>query len=144
MNKRVIIGIVVIAAILGIILLLVDVIPPKAMTVTAIDETFVRIGMYVRQHNSIPSSLDILPKREGYANRITDGWNRPLQYEVWSNGIIRLTSSGKDGKLGGDGENADITKAYRTKKPDGSLWATSEMWIVEGEITEERPQTNAR
>ena len=67
-------------------------------------------------------------------NRTTDGWNRPLQYRVAQDGIITLTSLGADGKPGGDGEDADISVSYRSKRPNGSLWVGSPMWLVEAEV----------
>jgi len=103
-------------------------------TQTAMGETFARITLYCETNKSIPRSLDILPRRVGYANKTTDGWNRPLQYDLSQDGIITLRSYGADGKPGGDGENADISLSYHSKRPDGSLWVGSPMWIVEGEI----------
>ncbi len=111
-----------------------DVIPPDAMTITAIGETFVRINLYAESNRSIPSSLDILPKREGYADLTTDGWGRPLVYKVAADGVITLTSFGADGKPGGEGRDGDFSQSYRCRRPDGSLWVGSPMWIVEAEI----------
>jgi hypothetical protein len=143
MMRKVIIGVVVVAALVGLMALFVDVIPPKAETVSAMTETFVRIALYTKQSNSIPQSLAVLPKREGYANQTTDAWKRPLRYEITADGIIRLTSLGKDGQPGGEGDNSDITRAYYARRPDGSLWATSDMWIVEAEIRDKDPQQSA-
>jgi hypothetical protein len=111
-----------------------DVIPPDAMTITAIGETFVRINLYAETNRSIPLSLDVLPKREGYANRTTDGWGRPLVYKVAADGVITLTSFGADGQPGGEGPDADLSQSYRCRRPEGSLWVGSPMWIVEAEI----------
>jgi len=110
------------------------VITPVEMTYTAIGETFFRIHLYVKQNSVLPTSLDVLPKREGYSNRITDGWNRVLQYHIANDGVITLTSFGKDGKPGGTGDNTDISRSYYSKRKDGSLWVGTDMWIVEAEI----------
>ena len=109
-------------------------ITPVEMTLTAIGETFVRIAIYAENNKAVAPSLDVLPKRDGYANQTTDGWNRPLQYRVTEDGIITLTSFGADGKPGGNGENVDISQSYHSKRPDGSLWVGSPMWIVEAEV----------
>jgi hypothetical protein len=109
-------------------------ISPYEMTHTAMVETFVRINQYAEVHRSLPPSLDVLPKRDGYANRTTDGWNRPLRYRVTSNGVITLQSFGADGKPGGSGENADIVQSYLSRRIDGSLWVGSPTWIVEAEL----------
>lgn len=75
----------------------------------------------------------MLPRRDGYANRTTDGWGHPLQYRVAADGILTITSLGKDGNPGGGGENADVFESYFTKKPDGSLWVGTDMWVVEAQ-----------
>jgi hypothetical protein len=142
MVKRIII-VVFCAAIIGVLALCVDVIPARAMTVTAMTETFVRISLYAQQNNDIPPSLDVLPRRSGYANQTTDGWRRPLKYETTPDGIIRLTSLGKDGVPGGTGDDTDVSRAYYARCPDGSLWVTSEMWIVEAEVRGENTQQEA-
>lgn len=90
--------------------------------------------IYAQAHKAVPSSLDVLPKREGYVNRTTDSWNRPLQYHIADDGMLTLTSYGADGKPGGTGEDADISVSYHSTKPDGSLWVGSSMWTVEGEV----------
>ncbi|MEI7948103.1 MAG: type II secretion system protein GspG [bacterium] len=108
-----------------------DVITPVQMTHSAIIETFVRMHLYAQQRHSIPTSLDVLPKRTGYANRTTDGWNRPLLFETSADGILTLKSFGKDGKPGGKGEDADISTSYYAKHENGTLWIGDEMWIVE-------------
>jgi len=103
------------------------------MTRTAILETFFRINLYAHQYGTVPPSLEILPKREGYANRIADGWNQPLQYTIHEDGIITLTSLGRDREPGGDGDDADISRSYYTRRKDGTLWVGQDLWIAEAE-----------
>ena len=109
-------------------------ISPREMTMTSITETFVRISIYAQTNRAIAPSLDVLPKRDGYGNRTVDGWGRPLKYRVSPDGMITLTSLGRDGKQGGTGEDADLSKSYFAQKPDGSLWVGSDMWIMEAEV----------
>ena len=48
----------------------------------------------------------------GYLNKLpTDGWNRPIQYLApgRKGQPFELISLGKDGQLGGEGPNADLT-----------------------------------
>jgi hypothetical protein len=111
-----------------------DRITPREMTYTAIGETFYRIHLYAEQNGALPTSLKTLPARPGYMNRITDGWDRPLEYRVQPNGIITLSSYGRDGVPGGKGDDADISVSYRTKRADGSLWAAEELWVVQAEV----------
>ncbi len=106
-------------------------ITPDEMTNSAIGETFARIHIYAQTKRAVPSSLDVLPKRDGYANQTMDGWDRPLQYRIAADGTITLTSLGRDGKPGGSGADADVSVSYQTKRTDGSLWVGSDMWIVE-------------
>src|SRR2546425_540628 len=86
----------------------VSTIRPDEMTHSAIGETMVRIHMHVSQRREYPKDLSLLPKRNGYANEITDGWGRPLIYHVDQNGVISLKSLGRDGKEGGGGLDQDI------------------------------------
>jgi hypothetical protein len=111
-----------------------DRITPVEMTRTAMTETLARINIYAQTNKGIPPSLDVLAKRDGYVNRTTDGWNRPLQYRVTQDGIGTLMSLGADGKAGGNGDDADISVSYRSKRPDGSLWVGSPTWLFEAEV----------
>ncbi len=139
MRNKIVIGVVAVVAVLVIAFLAGETISPRDLTRSALLETFVRIQLYARQSNSVPPSLDVLPRRAGYANRTTDGWQRPLHYELSSNDILRLTSRGRDGQPGGQGDDADISMAFHARKPDGSLWITSEQWLVEAEIRDKNP-----
>jgi hypothetical protein len=108
------------------------------MTRTSITETFVRIDLYAKQKGQLPPTLAVLPEREGYANRITDGWGRPLQYHLDRDGIITLTNLGRDGKPGGAGADADIAESYYSSRKDGTLWVGAELWIAEARIPDQR------
>ena len=72
-------------------------------------------------------------------NQTTDGWGRQLHYSLSQDGIISLTSLGRDGVVGGQGEDADITEAYYTRRADGTLWAGSDLWLVEAEVKSSDP-----
>ena len=100
---------------------LVTTVTPHDMSLTAIGETHVRMHLYLREHRECPPSLAELPKRDGYMNRTTDGWNRPLLYSVDDSGIITLSSLGRDGVSGGTGDDRDITRRFRTRNADGTL-----------------------
>jgi hypothetical protein len=109
-------------------------ITPVESTNTAIMESFARAQLYAETNRAVPPSLDALPKRKGYANQTMDGWHRPLQYRVAPDGVIAIASFGRDGKPGGTGEDSDISVSYRSKRPNGSLWIGSDLWIVEAQI----------
>jgi hypothetical protein len=88
-------------------------IPPRSMTLTAIGETQSRIEIYVGGGgNKPPDTLDLLPMRDGYMNRTTDGWKRPLIY-VRADDTFSLTSLGRDGVPGGTGDDEDVVRRFR-------------------------------
>jgi hypothetical protein len=64
------------------------------------------------KEGKLPESLAVVPKRQGYINRITDAWGRPLIYKITENGFTH-SSLGKDGKEGGEDDDADQTGTYR-------------------------------
>jgi len=90
----------------------VDVIPPDAMTHAAITGTKDRLGIYLQREHKLADRLDVLPPRQGYLNRTTDGWGRPLSYVATDDGFS-LGSLGKDGVPGGSGDDADVIATYR-------------------------------
>ena len=108
-------------------------ISPLEQTVSAMGETFVRMNLYAQQNGTVPLSLAVLPLREGYVNATTDAWDRPLLYEISDVGILTLRSLGKDGEPGGNGDNADISQSYHSRRSYGSLWIGEGFWIVEAE-----------
>ena len=103
---------------------------PVDMTETSIGETHVRIYLYMKEHRIVPSDLSVLPDRQGYANRTTDGWGHKLLYSVDNKGIITLSSLGADGKPGGVGVNRDIVHRYATRRADGTLNIDDELWVI--------------
>ena len=116
---------------------LVTTISPRDMTLTAIGETHVRMHLYLQEHRQCPETLSQLPQREGYMNRTTDGWDRPLIYSVDDDGVITLSSLGRDGVAGGTDDDRDITRRFRTRNDDGTLNIDDELWTVTSEIHDE-------
>ena len=114
-------------------------IPPESLTHAAIQSTMVRIHMYMLDNREYPPDLSVLPERKGYDNRVIDGWGRPLLYSVDENGIISVSSLGRDGKPGGEGLDADIVRRNRTRNEDGSLDIDDEYWSVTSEILGDAP-----
>jgi hypothetical protein len=108
------IGVATVALLVGAIACFVEVIGARDMTATAMGETSYRVQMYVQQNGRLPNDLSVIPTRDGYANRVTDGWNRPLLYSVEGN-IFHLKSFGRDGVTGGTGDDADIVESYRVE-----------------------------
>jgi len=111
-----------------------DFITPREMTGSAIGESFYRIHLYAKANKKLPTSIAEFPQRDGYANSTKDGWGNKLIYEIRNNGIITLSSLGADQKEGGKGNDADISRSYRSTDKNGSFIAGKEMWIVNGEL----------
>ena len=119
---------------LAIVASFVETIPPQDMSRTAMIETLIRFQMYVSERRDYPKDLSSLPKRKGHGNRITDGWGHPLLYDVDQTGVVSLTSLGRDGKVGGSGENADIIERRNTRTLDGTLNVDDELWVVRSRV----------
>ncbi len=111
-------------------------ISPREMTSSAITETYYRIYLYAIEQKKLPATLDALPLRDNYANRIEDAWGRPLSYIVDAECIIIIGSLGADAKEGGEADNADIIVRYRSKDEAGRFIVADDLWIVDGEIQE--------
>ena len=86
----------------------------RSTTNASITESTVRIQMYMTANGEYPKNLSVLPIRNGYANRTTDGWGRTLIYDVDA-----------------EGDDADIIRRYRTRNEDGSLSVDPTRWIVD-------------
>ena len=86
---------------LVVILLLVDVIPPKALTKTTMSAICVRANLYTEKHGQPPTTLKDLPLREGYTNSTKDGWGQNISYKYDpDNKTINLRSSGENKVMG--------------------------------------------
>lgn len=109
-------------------------ISPQEDTYTSIGETFYRIHLYMISEGDIPDSLEQLAKRDGYRNKTTDYWNRPLIYSISENGVLSLSSLGADGIPGGSGNDADLSRMYRTRDENGNSTILDDLWIVTSEI----------
>jgi hypothetical protein len=101
--------------------LFVDTVPPRSVTATNMHMMKRRTLRYAAANGSLPTSLDQLPRIEGYVNEVADGWGRPIRWRVEGDEVT-LTSYGRDGVPGGTGEDADMVGVFRAKTADGR-WA---------------------
>jgi len=74
---------------------------------------------YAQLHGELPGSLSVLPKMEGYDSSTRDGWQRDIIFEVSSSGVVSFRSFGRDGAVGGSGEDADIVRAFSARDAQG-------------------------
>lgn len=70
-----------------------------------------RVRRYVKLNNEIPHDLSNLPILNGFNNDIKDAWGNDIIYLV-NNKEVTLTSLGRDGKIGGKGEDTDISEKF--------------------------------
>ncbi len=126
LSKVAVLGILVIA----VAFLFVDWIPPQALTHTHMHTTKRRILRYASAHEALPTSLDQLPRIEGYTNEDTDGWGRPILWRSEGDEVT-LISYGRDGAPGGVGEDVDMIGVFGTKTSDGRWTDEFCEWLVD-------------
>ena len=106
-------------------------VPSAQMTALHIITCKQRIQEYAMEHNALPSSLNETKEIKGEYNSIKDAWGHPIIYSVDKDGIVTLTSLGKDNKPGGTGDNADIVGVYPSRQPNGRWSEMLDKWIKE-------------
>jgi hypothetical protein len=119
MKKLIIILSLVAAPIAVLALTLVDTIPPRSLTATRMMVIKRRVMQYAHAHSELPHSMTGLPVMQGYDNSIRDGWGRDITLEVSSSGIVTLRSLGRDGVVGGSGEDADMIASFPAHDSQG-------------------------
>jgi len=86
-------------------------VPSKASrTSTTMTVLWRRIQAYASEHNALPSSLAELPVLKNRDDTIDDGWGREFLYSLSPEGIVNLTSHGRDGEPGGEDADRDFTE----------------------------------
>jgi len=98
----------------------IDRIPPTSLTETRMFVTKRRILQYAQAHDQLPPDLSSLPQMAGYDMSLKDGWGRTLSYQTNSAGTVTLESLGRDGVLGGSGEDADIIRSFPIRDSHGA------------------------
>ncbi len=91
--------------------------PPVPLTEYRMSSIERRIREYARIHHRPPHELsDDLPGAEGgfylFHGPFDDGWGRDIVYTVKQDGMVSLSSFGKDGKPGGTGLDEDIVVEF--------------------------------
>jgi hypothetical protein len=105
-------------------------IPQRSLTTTRMHVVKRRVLQYAQSHNQLPANLSVLPEMSGYDNSVQDSWNRNFIYEVDSTGNVTLKSYGKDGVVGGDGENADMIGVFASRDASGKWNDELVPWTV--------------
>ena len=99
---------------------LVDVVPPRSQTDCAMHMSRRRILRYAAKHNALPAKISETEEIAGYDKSIKDAWGHDLIYTIATNGDVTVMSLGKDNRLGGSNDDADMVGVFPSKKPDGS------------------------
>jgi hypothetical protein len=97
----------------------VDRIPPRPLTATRMQVLKRRVLQYAQVHGELPKSLATLPPMDGYDNSIRDGWKRDIIFEVSASGVVSFRSLGRDGMIGGSGEDVDIVRSFPSRDSSG-------------------------
>jgi hypothetical protein len=74
------------------------------------------IQRYAIQHNALPTY------------EIKDCWGNPIRCRVDSNGMVTLSSYGKDNKPGGTESDTDYVGVYPSRQPNGKWSDESVPW----------------
>jgi Type II secretion system (T2SS), protein G len=119
MNRTLIILAVVTAVVAVLAFSLVDVIPPRSLTAARMQVLKRRVLHYAQAHGELPKSLAVLPAMEGYDNSTRDAWKRDIIFEVSTSGVVTFRSFGRDGVVGGAGDNADIIRSFPARDTHG-------------------------
>jgi hypothetical protein len=114
-NKRFLIGaLLLLAAVYAVTFSLIDVISPREMTITRLHVLSSRITIHFRQTGALPRALDDLPAVPHRDSSTVDGWDHPILYSV-DGDEITLSSLGRDGKVGGGGDDADRSYTFNVR-----------------------------
>jgi hypothetical protein len=119
MKRLIIILGLVIAVVAVFAFMLVDTIPRRSITASHMMVIKRCILQHAHSHGELPHSLTGLPEMQGRDNCIRDGWGRNIILEVSSSGIVTLRSLGRDGVVGGSGEDADMIGTFPSRDEQG-------------------------
>ena len=105
-----------------------DLLPARGLTAIRMETLKQRILHYARTHNEFPKTAADLPLLNSRDNTVQDGWGRDIRFEIAPNGIVTLTSLGRDGRPGGTGDDADITRTFPAHTPQGAWSEETVAW----------------
>jgi len=102
------------------VVFLIDVIPPRSLTVTNMSVTKRRILEYTRQYGHLPPDLSDLPPMANGNTSTVDGWGHPLHYSFDSSGVVTLRSAGIDKLAGSQGSQQEIIGIFPSRDERGN------------------------
>lgn len=90
-------------------------VPPKSYTKGTMQMLVWRIHKYYETTGELPLNLSKIPERKGYDNSLKDGWGKSILYRINPDNSVTLVSYGKNKKVGGVGDNADIEISFNPR-----------------------------
>ncbi len=91
-------------------------ISPRDLTVTRMDVTETRLRRYWAANRRLPADLADLPNLKGRDNATSDGWGRPIKYQVAGPTTVTLSSAGADATADSTGSSEAIVVAFDVSK----------------------------
>lgn len=99
-------------------ILLVEPIPPRSVTIGNMQVMKRRLIIFAAFHNKLPATVDELPPLAGFVSDNVDGWGRKI-IMIIDGDLVKLISRGRDGLIGGNGEDQDVQGEFLIKKSNG-------------------------
>jgi len=105
----------------GVLLLLVDRVPPGADTSGRMMKAQLLIKEYVDRYERLPRDLEEMAafaektRIEFKTDWTKDEWGNPIVYEKGPDNLVTLKSLGHDKSVGGKGRSADVTIRFQIK-----------------------------
>lgn len=104
-------------------------IPPPSITSNSMGHCMLCILEYAQKYDAPPESLDVLLDEPDSQCEIEDAWGRKIVYQVNPDETVTLTSYGKDGIKGGDGDNTDLIGIFPLKTKSGRWEGNYCKWL---------------
>lgn len=101
---------------------------PRELTNATMNTIKHRILRYARKNDCLPDSPEQLPVIENRDKNVKDGWGRPIRWTVEADKVT-LISYGRDGKPGGEEEDADMVGVFVTKNATGNWEEEGGNWL---------------
>ncbi len=112
----------------GAALCFVDFVPPRSLTSSRMGIVKRRVLQYAKAQGHLPETLAALPPATDIETKITDAWNRPLDYTFDESGMVTLRSLGGDKAEGGDLNDADLVGTFSSKDAEGNWLPDTASW----------------
>ena len=88
-----------------------------------------RIMRFATLHNRLPFSLAETEPITGKVDSLNDAWRHPLLYSYDTNEVVTLRSLGEDDRVGGSGEDRDMTGIFAARGATGQWAGESWEWV---------------